>query len=286
MNSNLGNNNAAAKWYLTDSHAPFFQGSEVVRVAKDAHVEAAEIDKELLSTFRKQMQEASPVGLDHETIKALVVLFKQRKTRRARSAYQRSSQVGRSSGARSSFVLNQRRSSRVLKKAVGTSTVSNLGSFGSRSSSRTTRGPGDDLRTAMAEAVKDANAVVNDPFKKVSMASKEEKAEKERQELLRPITTDDLPEQLLKLDQEVLDRLNELRKDKIEAELVLRKRSTTLDESNKHLRYFDRAAKHSKLKETAFRQQLKEAQEELQRTSWDAHLMIAVKQGQDEVFVR
>jgi len=174
----------------------------------------------------------------------------------------------------------------VLKKAAAVSTVSALGSFGSRSSSRTTRGAGDDMRTAMAEAVKDANAVVNDPFSKVSMASKEEKDEKERQELLRPLTMDDMPEQLAKLDQDVLDRLNELRTQKIEAELVLRKRSTALDESNKALRYFERASKHSQLKETALRQQLKEAQEELQRTSWDAHLMIAVKQGQDEVFVR
>merc|ERR1711881_26261 len=107
-----------------------------------------------------------------------------------RSSFQRSSRMGRSSGARSSFVIN-RRSSRVLKKAAA---VSALGSFGSRSStSRTARGAGgDDMRTAMAEAVKDANAVVNDPFSKVSTASKAEKEEDERHHMLRPLDMEDL----------------------------------------------------------------------------------------------
>ena len=142
------------------------------------------------------------------------------------------------------------------------------------------------MRTAMAEAVKDANAIVNDPFSKVSKASKEEKEEKEREELLRPLTYDDLPETLMKLDESVLERLNQLRSEKIRAELVLKKTYGAMTESANHLRYIETESKHSKLSETALRQQLREAQEELQRTSWDAQLMIALKQGQDEVYIR
>ena len=252
-------------------------------MAREANATAVDIDKELLSSFRRQMQEASPLGIDHETLKVLVQLFKQRK-KRMRSSFQRSSRMGRSSGARSSFQIN-RRSSRVLKKAAA---VSTLGSFGSRSStSRTARGAGgDDMRTAMAEAVKDANAVVNDPFSKVSIASKEEKEEDERHHLLRPLEMEDLPETLLKLEPEVLDRLNQLRTQKIEAELVLKKRYNEMNDSMNHQRYVETEAKQNKLQETALRQQLVEAQESLQRTSWDAQLMIALKQGQDEVFVK
>lgn len=122
--------------------------------------------------------------------------------------------------------------------------------------------------------------------KKVSIASKEEKEAKERQELLRPLEMDDLPETLLKLEPEVLERLNQLRSQKIEAELVLKKRYTEMNDSINHLRYVETEAKQNILQETALRQQLEEAQEELQRTSWDAQLMIALKQGQDEVYVR
>lgn len=86
------------------------------------------------------------------------------------------------------------------------------------------------------------------------------------------------------MEPEVFARLNELRRVKIESELVLKRLGTVVNEETQHLRNVENDANHAQTRLSALRKQLAEAREDLFRTSWDASLMVALKQGQDEVY--
>jgi DNA repair exonuclease SbcCD ATPase subunit len=136
----------------------------------------------------------------------------------------------------------------------------------------------------MAEAVKDANAVVMDPFRKVPTASQTEKAAEDEKELVKPLRTDtDLPEGL-KVEPEVFAKVNQLRLSKIESEIALKKLTTSLNESTSDLRSVETASDRNNAELTSIRQQISSTREKLLQDSWDVSLMINMKQGQDEVY--
>merc|ERR1712159_868003 len=177
-------------------------------------------DKELAANFKKQVQETSVGALDHDTLKVLLSLFRQRgKSRRGSS-----SSIRRSSMTFRSVSRSIGRMSRMRRSSVGSrdSRASGSGSGSRRGSSMS------GLKISVKKPTKPAVKV--NPFADVDAKDPVAKAKRDQARSMRPLhMRRDCPEGFV-VDAEVWGRMNELRTQKIESEQAVKKQSALVED--------------------------------------------------------
>jgi hypothetical protein len=232
-------------------------------------------DNALSASFKKSLQDASSVGLDHDTLKVYQQLFKVRLARRRSSSFgSTGSRTNGGTSSNQSSSVNRSRGSRAMRKATAVGNVSP--SHASRS------GRDSEMRAAMAAAVKDASVVL-DPYRKLPTAALAEKAAADRANLLQPLSVElDAPASL-KPDPDLWAKLNELRTAKVELELQLKGMTKSMADTLATVQAMERETDGLRNQMNAVIAQIEAARARARRLNWDCDVVLRVTQGQDEV---
>lgn len=252
---------------IADKHDAF---QERYDAFVEAHENIERNDKAMDKNFRTSLQQVSGT-LDGETMKIMVGLFKQRAHGQRSSSFGGGSSThgGRSTRPHPSFVSRRR---------------SQPGADSTRTGSKA---GGDSMKSAMKSALDDVDAQKRtlDPFadEDVSGPTEEEQEAKEREEALAPLSLEaDCPEGF-EVDEATWAHLQDLRTQKIESELELRKSRRNLSDLEAALTelgdQLDLA--EDKIAEVQNRRELLLEQRAVAGSNLE--LLVRLQQGQDEM---